>query len=452
LKTELLGSNMVIDARSFPSNRFRSDEIMETSHLIPIWQQTQKWLQEFAATPDFTNKMQVAFGDRAYVTSLQETWTSGNLATLPEIEILPASQINGSQGAFAAETNTIYLSQELLAKNIEPVGEVFLEEYGHYLDSQLTPKEAPGDEGAIFAELVRGNPLSQSDIIQLQAEDDTATVSLDGDPIHIEQNFLGISIPDNFFSNSLDFINNLIETPRQFISDFLDRTSTPLPDDLSLNNLVSDLQDGGFSQAVNLLGQVAGFSFPVFRNFLFGDSQNINDLINGLTQDTGNNFVFGGEGNDILLGGSGVDVINGNNNDDRIFGGQDEDILNGNNDNDTIFGGQQRDVINGGNGDNFLSGDLGEDTLTGGGGSDRFLLRNVSGPDIITDFEDGVDSLVLPTSEFPVQPNGVTFEDLTITQAEGGTVISVNGNTMAGLTGVDASNITEDDFQQISSL
>jgi Ca2+-binding RTX toxin-like protein len=219
-----------------------------------------------------------------------------------------------------------------------------------------------------------------------------------------------------------------------------------------LNNLVSDLQDGGFSQAVNLLGQVAGFSFPVFRNFLFGDSQNINDLINGLTQDTGNNFVFGGEGNDILLGGSGVDVINGNNNDDRIFGGQDEDILNGNNDNDTIFGGQQRDVINGGNGDNFLSGDLGEDTLTGGGGSDRFLLRNVSGPDIITDFEDGVDSLVLPTSEFPVQPNGVTFEDLTITQAEGGTVISVNGNTMAGLTGVDASNITEDDFQQISSL
>jgi hypothetical protein len=80
------------------------------------------------------------------------------------------------------------------------------------------------------------------------------------------------------------------------------------------------------------------------------------------------------------------------------------------------------------------------------------LLRNVSGPDIITDFEDGIDSLVLPSSDFPVQPNGLTFEDLSITQAEGGTVISVDGNAIAGLTGIDASNITEDDFQQVSSL
>jgi hypothetical protein len=80
------------------------------------------------------------------------------------------------------------------------------------------------------------------------------------------------------------------------------------------------------------------------------------------------------------------------------------------------------------------------------------LLRDVPGADIITDFVDGIDSLLLSTSEFPVQPNGITFEDLTITQAEGSTVISVNGNTMAGLTGVDATNITEDDFQQISSL
>lgn len=86
------------------------------------------------------------------------------------------------------------------------------------------------------------------------------------------------------------------------------------------------------------------------------------------------------------------------------------------------------------------------------GGSDRFLLRNISGPDIITDFEDGVDSLVLPTSDFPVQPNGLTFEDLNITQTEGSTVISIDGNPIAGLTGVDASNITEEDFQNVSSL
>jgi Ca2+-binding RTX toxin-like protein len=110
------------------------------------------------------------------------------------------------------------------------------------------------------------------------------------------------------------------------------------------------------------------------------------------------------------------------------------------------------DILTGGNGNDFLSGDLGEDTLTGAGGSDRFLLRSVSGTNTITDFEDGVDALVLPTSEFPLQPNGLTFEDVTVTQADTGTVISLDGSAIATLTGVDAANITQEDFQQISSL
>gem|GEM_PF-1828912 len=189
---------------------------------------------------------------------------------------------------------------------------------------------------------------------------------------------------------------------------------------------------------------------------IFGGQQNDNvqggngnDLLNG---DLGDDVIGGGNDNDLIFGGQGNDNANGDDGDDTIFGGQGEDTLNGNNDNDTIFGGQQADIINGGNGDDFLSGDFQEDTLTGGEGSDRFLLRAVSGPDIITDFEDGVDSLVLPTSDFPVQPAGLSFEDLSVFQAEGGTVISFNGNAIAGLTGVDATTITEDDFQDVSSL
>jgi hypothetical protein len=189
---------------------------------------------------------------------------------------------------------------------------------------------------------------------------------------------------------------------------------------------------------------------------IFGGQQNDNvqggngnDLLNG---DLGDDVIGGGNDNDLISGGQGNDNANGDDGDDLISGGQGEDALNGNNGNDTIFGGQQADIINGGNGDDFLSGDLQEDTLTGGEGSDRFLLRAVSGPDIITDFEDGVDSLVLPTSDFPVQPAGLSFEDLSVFQAEGGTVISFNGNAIAGLTGVDATTITEDDFQDVSSL
>ena len=176
---------------------------------------------------------------------------------------------------------------------------------------------------------------------------------------------------------------------------------------------------------------------------------NGNDIFSG---DLGNDVIGGGNNNDLIFSGQGNDNANGDSGNDTIFGSQGEDVLRGNNDNDIIFGGQQADILSGGDGNDFLSGDLQEDTLTGGEGEDHFLLRNVSGADIITDFEDGVDLLVLPTSDFPLQPNGFTFENLTVTQAEGGTVISVNGNTMAGLTGVDATTITEEDFQDISTL
>jgi Ca2+-binding RTX toxin-like protein len=166
----------------------------------------------------------------------------------------------------------------------------------------------------------------------------------------------------------------------------------------------------------------------------------------------GNDEVTASHENNAIAALSGIDNIRGNGGNDTINGNQGEDHLDGGDGNDVIFGGQQADILNGGNGDDFLSGDLQEDTLTGGSGEDSFLLRDVVGADIITDFEDGTDSLVLPTSDFPLQPNGLTFEDLTIFQAEGGTVILVNKNPLAGLTGIDATTITEEDFQQVSSL
>jgi Ca2+-binding RTX toxin-like protein len=167
---------------------------------------------------------------------------------------------------------------------------------------------------------------------------------------------------------------------------------------------------------------------------------------------SGNDRVNGDSGNDLIFGDRGNDQLEGNNDDDTIFGGQGKDSIGGNEGDDTLFGGQQADIINGGNGDDFLTGDLQEDTLIGGGGSDRFLLRPLSGTNIITDFEDGTDSLVLPDDDFPLQPNGLSFEDLTVTQTEDGTTISLNNEAIAFLTDVSATNITEDDFQQVSSF
>jgi hypothetical protein len=52
---------------------------------------------------------------------------------------------------------------------------------------------------------------------------------------------------------------------------------------------------------------------------------------------------------------------------------------------------------------------------------------------IITDFEDGTDFLVLPDGDFPLQPNGLSFEDLTVTQTEDGTTISLNNERSNGI-------------------
>jgi Ca2+-binding RTX toxin-like protein len=202
---------------------------------------------------------------------------------------------------------------------------------------------------------------------------------------------------------------------------------------------------------------IAGFNGnDVINGGVGDDTMNANIGNDQLAGEKGNDIVFGGQGQDILNGDYGEDLslLDGTNPDgnDLLNGNLGRDTLNGEGGNDTIFGGQNADVLNGGAGDDLFSGDLGDDTLTGASGSDRFLLQDVSGTDTITDFADGVDSLVLPTSNFPFSSNGLTFEDLNITQTEGGTVISFNGNELATLDGVDANNITGDDFQQISSI
>ncbi|MEB3882176.1 hypothetical protein LKE08_01910, partial [Lyngbya sp. CCY1209] len=91
---------------------------------------------------------------------------------------------------FAAATNTIYLSQELVDENsgnVNAIASVLLEEYGHYIDAQMNAIDSPGDEGEIFANLVVGKGLSESELLGLLGEDDGATALLNGDTVTIEQ-------------------------------------------------------------------------------------------------------------------------------------------------------------------------------------------------------------------------------------------------------------------------
>ena len=164
-------------------------ELAMLAALQPVWQLALVRLQNFAADPEFDTKMQLAFGAGVDTDKLRQDWLVETF-NFPKTEIRSASEINGAMGAYAAETDTIYLSQELLYRyvnNPSKVAEVWLEEYGHSIDQQLNTADAIGDEGAIFAGLVQGKQLLDSQLQALRQEDDSAVIRIEGTSIFIEQ-------------------------------------------------------------------------------------------------------------------------------------------------------------------------------------------------------------------------------------------------------------------------
>ncbi|WP_165324517.1 calcium-binding protein [Rhizorhabdus phycosphaerae] len=154
-----------------------------------------------------------------------------------------------------------------------------------------------------------------------------------------------------------------------------------------------------------------GISGGEGNDHLFGQSANGGndgaDLIDG---ESGSDYIQGNAGNDTLYGGSGSDRINGGADDDQIYGGFDDgnDTVNGNRGadsilgeggNDSLRGGQGNDTIDGGDGEDIIAGDLGVDRLTGGAGVDIFRFEGSAAlfagasPDVVTDFQDGIDRI-----------------------------------------------------------
>ncbi|MGB3535700.1 MAG: choice-of-anchor Q domain-containing protein [Microcoleaceae cyanobacterium] len=161
------------------------------------------------------------------------------------------------------------------------------------------------------------------------------------------------------------------------------------------------------------------------------------DLLEG---NLGDDSLFGGQDNDILSGNAGNDLINGDEGVDLLDGNIGEDTLNGGNGDDILDGGEDNDLLNGGDGNDLLLGASGNDTLTGGEGSDQFVVTQTSGIETIIDFTIGEDLFILD--------RGLTFEDLTFTQAEDSSLIQVNNQTLAILNNVAVDRLTVANFTQ----
>lgn len=162
-------------------------------------------LSALATDQGFTAKATLAFGslfNTEKLEDLHQEWAASNFAGLPAIELRSNKELEGADGAFSRDTNTIYLSQEYSAQNVSnplAITKVLLEEIGHSIDSQINLSDAAGDEGAIFSALVRGVKLAEPALQTLKVEDDTATITLDGQVIQVEQ-AAGYSINDTNYA------------------------------------------------------------------------------------------------------------------------------------------------------------------------------------------------------------------------------------------------------------
>jgi hypothetical protein len=112
-----------------------------------LWDNILGWqpavtLQQFAQSPNFPSQIQFVLGDNFNAGKLQEInsgWLVGDLTLLPQIEVFNSSVFpTGTLGAFAGETNKIYLNESLVKSgNTELIKQTVIEEVGHWVDKQI---------------------------------------------------------------------------------------------------------------------------------------------------------------------------------------------------------------------------------------------------------------------------------------------------------------------------
>ncbi|MBD3886802.1 hypothetical protein IFO70_34765 [Phormidium tenue FACHB-886] len=136
-------------------------------------------------------------------------------------------------------------------------------------------------------------------------------------------------------------------------------------------------------------------------------------------------------------------IMNGSNKDGTLVGLGGKDIINANDGDNLLDGGDNSDTLNGGKGDDLIFGGKGKasDVLSGGTGSDLFVAGRNIGLDTIKDFRSGEDTIGLG--------NGLKFEDLSLWNRSGGTVVKAGNQQIAFLQGTNANSLSASDFSQM---
>ncbi len=272
----------------------------------------------------------------------------------------------------------------------------------------------------------------------------------------------------------LDVIDNQIETDvlssieRVVGSDDSDTVDLSGFNGVTIDLDVNTPQPGPASQeGVIRVGDGVEIEVVDFENVIGSNGDDLilgNNEFNILDGGAGNDAIHSFGGADIIIGGEGIDTalftagpgvvldldedgngvaqvnapdgaildqvfgfenINGSNNAGSPNGG--DDILSGNSGSNTL---------NGQAGDDVLNGEGGDDILIGGAGNDLFVFEGQFGNDTIQDFQAGFDQLDFGDFDGP----------LNVAQDGADVVLSFASDNSVRLQGVNASDLTDDDF------
>lgn len=221
----------------------------------------------------FHKLMAQSFGDNYDYNSaetIRQQALSGDFSWMPSIEVVDASALadtSSTQGAgvglaaYNSETNTIYMSNELLQGPSDTAVALLTEEVGHALDNQLNDADSVGDEGELFAQLVAGNELSQAQIDTIKADNDHGTIIVDGNELSVEYGFFSsfvdavtsvagavvdavvdvVDVVVDVVEATVDVVSDTINTAGEFVGDAVNAAGDLLSDgfDIVNENIVS---------------------------------------------------------------------------------------------------------------------------------------------------------------------------------------------------------------------
>jgi Ca2+-binding RTX toxin-like protein len=179
----------------------------------------QQQLLQFVNGSEFSQQLAMAFGTGVNGDALQSSLRSGNYSILAGIEVRTGAELGGAKGAYGAETDKIYLSQDFLQanrNNHSALAAVLLEEAGHRIDALFNQIDSAGDEGAIFSKLVQNIPISDFQLAGLRAKDDHAIITFqNGQQIAVEK---AGAFTGNLKKELTDNITGVLSKVQDFLS------------------------------------------------------------------------------------------------------------------------------------------------------------------------------------------------------------------------------------------